>query len=64
MFDIRIVNLDTGSYLHIMLEKALAKAEKKKNGLVPSGLPRAYKDFYSYGILCGRNNRSGGLSRT
>ena len=33
MFDIRIVNLDTGSYLHIMLEKALSKAEKKRMAL-------------------------------
>ena len=28
MFDIRIVNLDSGSYLRMTLEKALAKAEK------------------------------------
>ena len=28
MFDIKIANLDTGSYLCIMPEKALAKAEK------------------------------------
>ena len=30
MFDIRIVNLDAGSYLHTTPEKALAKAEKEK----------------------------------
>ena len=28
MCDIRIVNLDAGSYLHMTPEKALAKAEK------------------------------------
>ena len=30
MFDIRIVNLDVGSYLRMTPEKALAKAEKEK----------------------------------
>ena len=30
MFDIRIVNLDTGSYLRMTPEKALAKAEKER----------------------------------
>ena len=34
MFDIRIVNLGTGSYLRMTPEKALAKAEREK------------KDFY------------------
>ena len=29
MFDIRIVNLDAGSYLHTTPEKALAKAERE-----------------------------------
>ena len=29
MFDIIIVNLDAGSYLHMTPEKALAKAEKE-----------------------------------
>ena len=33
MFDIIIVNLDAGSYLHMTPEKALAKAEKEKNYL-------------------------------
>ena len=33
MFDIRIFNHDAGSYLHMMLEKALAKAEKEKKDL-------------------------------
>ena len=33
MFDIRIVNLDTGSYLRMTQEKALAKAEKEKKDL-------------------------------
>ena len=33
MFDIRIVNLDAGSYLHMRSEKALAKAEKEKKDL-------------------------------
>ena len=32
MFDIQIVNLDAGSYLHMMPEKALAKAEKENKG--------------------------------
>ena len=34
MFDIRIVNLNASSYLHLTPEKALTKTEKKK------------KDFY------------------
>ena len=29
MFDIRTINLDTGSYLQMMPEKALAKAENE-----------------------------------
>ena len=33
MFDIRIVNLDTSSYLRMMPEKALVKAEKEKKEL-------------------------------
>ena len=33
MFDIRIVNLDAGSYLQMTPEKALAKAEKEKKDL-------------------------------
>ena len=33
MFDIRIVNLDAGSYLCMTLEKALAKEEKEKKDL-------------------------------
>ena len=33
MFDIRIVNLDAGSYLRMTAEKALAKAEKEDNDL-------------------------------
>ena len=33
IFDIRIVNLDAGSYLHMMSKKALAKAEKEKKDL-------------------------------
>ena len=35
MFDIRIVNLDVVSYLHITPEKALVKGEKEKNDLYP-----------------------------
>ena len=33
MFDIRIFNLDAGSYLHMTPEKALAKEEKEKKDL-------------------------------
>ena len=33
MFDIRIVNLDAGSYLHMMPKNYLAKAEKDKKDL-------------------------------
>ena len=33
MFNIIIANLDTGSYLRMTLEKALAKAEKEKKEL-------------------------------
>ena len=33
MFDIRIFNLDAGSYLRMTQEKALAKAEKEKKDL-------------------------------
>ena len=39
MFDIRIANLNAGSYLHMTLEKALAKAKKEK------------KDFYLQACL-------------
>ena len=39
MFEIRIFNLDAGSYLHITPEKYLAKAEKEK------------KDFYLQAFL-------------
>ena len=35
MFGIRIVNLDTGSYLHMTQEKALAKAKKERKDLYP-----------------------------
>ena len=41
MFDIRIVNLDVGSYLRMTLEKALCKVREGKEGLVPSGLSGA-----------------------
>ena len=33
MFDIRIVNLNAGSYLRMTPEKALAKADKEKKDL-------------------------------
>ena len=33
IFDIRIINLDVGSYLHMTPEKVLAKAEKEKKDL-------------------------------
>ena len=33
MFDIRIINLDAGSYLRMTPEKDIAKAEKEKNDL-------------------------------
>ena len=33
MFDIRTVNLYAGSYLHTILEKALAEAEEDKKDL-------------------------------
>ena len=33
MFDMRIVNLDAGSYLRMTPEKALAKADKGKKDL-------------------------------
>ena len=33
MFDIRIFNLNAGSYLHMTPEKALTKAEKEKKDL-------------------------------
>ena len=35
MFNIRIFNLDAGSYLRMTLEKALAKTEKEKKDLYP-----------------------------
>ena len=33
MFDIRILNLDAGSYLRMTPEKALSKAEKDKKDI-------------------------------
>ena len=35
MFDIRVVNLDVGSYLRMIPQKALAKAENYKKDLYP-----------------------------
>ena len=39
IFDIRIVNLDAGSYLCMTSENALSKGGEGKEGLIPSGLP-------------------------
>ena len=36
MFDIRIVNLDAGSYLHMMLKKSLYKDREGQEGQVGS----------------------------
>ena len=50
MFDIRIVNLDVGSYLRMTLEKALAKAEKENKDLyLLACLERIV--YYADGIL-------------
>ena len=32
MFDVQIVNIDAGSYLHMMPKKALSNLEKNKKG--------------------------------
>ena len=55
MFDIRIVNLDTGSYLRMTPEKALAKAEKEKKDLRLHTCLVCRRNFtpmvyYAYGI--------------
>ena len=44
--------------------KGSCKGGEVKDGLVPPGLPGVYTDFYSYGLLYGRNTWSGGLSHT
>ena len=41
MFDIRIFNLDAGSYLCMTRRKGSCKDGEVKEGLVPSGLPGA-----------------------
>ena len=45
MFDIRIVNLDAGSYLRMTPEKSLAKAEKEKNYLYLQACLDCRKNF-------------------
>ena len=64
MFDILIFNLDMGSYLRMTPGKGSCKGGELKEGLVLSGLPGAYKDFYSGSLLYGRNTWSRVLSRT
>ena len=64
MFNIRIVNLNASSYLCMTPEKVLCKGGEVEEGLVPSGLTVAQKDYYSYGLICIQNIWSGGLSRT
>ena len=56
MFDIRIVNLDAGSYLRMTPEKALAKAEKEKKDLYLQACLERRRTFtpmvyYADGIL-------------
>ena len=55
MFDIRIVNLDAGSYLHMTPEKALEKAEKEKKDFYLQACLERRRTFtpmvyYTYGI--------------
>ena len=45
MFDIRIVNLDAGSYLRMTAEKALTKAEKEKKDLYLQACPEHRRTF-------------------
>ena len=45
MFDIRIVNLDAGSYLCMTPEKALAQAEKEKKYLYLQACLEHRRDF-------------------
>ena len=45
MFDVRIVNLDAGSYLRMTPEKALAKAEKEKKELYPQACLERRRTF-------------------
>ena len=45
MFDIRIFNLDAGSYLHMTPEKAIAKAEKEKKYLYPQACLESRRNF-------------------
>ena len=55
MFDIRIVNLDAGSYLRMMPEKSLAKAEKENQICLDHRSTFTPMVYYA---------DSGGLSRT
>ena len=45
MFDIRIVNLDAGSYLRMTPEKALAKVEKEKKDLYLQACLESRRNF-------------------
>ena len=45
MFDIRIVNLDVGSYLRMTPEKALSKAEKENKYLYPQACLERRRTF-------------------
>ena len=47
MFNIRIVNLDVGSYLYMTPEKALVKAEKEKKDLYLQSCLERRKTFTS-----------------
>ena len=57
MFDIIIVNLDAGSYLHMTPEKALAKSEKEHKGLYLQACLERRRNFtpmvYSVGGILG-----------
>ena len=45
MFDIRIINLDVGSYLCMTPEKALSKAEKENKDLYPQSCLERRRTF-------------------
>ena len=63
MFDIRIVNLDAGSYLRITTEKALAKADKEKKNLYLQACLERRRTFTPVVYSADGIPGSGGISR-
>ena len=62
MFDIRIVNLGTGSYLRMAPEKAIAKAEREKKDLYLQACLERRRTFTPMVYSADRIPGAGGLA--